>query len=62
MLRRIKKVLFKEPHKGIKQFRAMLDDMLNLEHPNMTQLLDYREDANSFFLIYDSCKGENLFE
>lgn len=62
LLRRVKKVLFKDPTTGIKQFRAVLEELLQLEHPNMSQLLDYREDLHSFFLIFECCNGSNLFD
>jgi len=62
VLRRIKKILFKDPMQGIRDFRHSLEELLALEHPNMTQLLDYREDMHSFFLIFETCNGANLFD
>ena len=62
VLRRIKKILFKDPSKGLKVFRTQLEDLCQLEHPNIAQLLDYKEDVHCFFLIFDACNGPNLFE
>lgn len=62
VLRRIKKILFKDPMQGIQDYRRQLEELLSLEHPNMTQLLDYREDMHSFFLIFETCNGANLFD
>lgn len=62
VLRRIKKILFKDPISGIRDFRQKLEELLAVEHPNMTQLLDYREDMHSFFLIFETCNGSNLFD
>lgn len=28
----------------------------------MTQLIDFREDLHSFFLVFEACNGSNLFE
>ena len=53
MLRRIKKFIFIDPSKGIPKFRNYLEDLVRLEHPNIIQLLDFREDMFSFFLVFE---------
>ena len=43
-------------------FRKHLEELIRLEHPNIIQLLDYREDKYSFFLVFEAEKfGEMLF-
>ena len=56
LLRRIKKFIFtkQHPRKDIENFRKKLEELQSLEHPNVMQLLDVREDLYSFFLIFEA--------
>lgn len=40
--------------KDIENFRMKLEELQTLEHPNVMQLLDVREDLYSFFLIFEA--------
>jgi hypothetical protein len=62
LLRKIKKMVFKEPLQGLGIFRSMLNDMLQLEHPNLPQLKEYREDQCNFYLVFEGGDSVNLFE
>jgi hypothetical protein len=44
VLRKIQKFIFIGQEQGIEDFRFALDDLLQLEHPNITQLFEYKED------------------
>ena len=61
VMRKVKKVVFKEPTQGIEDYRFFLEELLQLEHPNITQLYDYKEDQYNFYLVLEYCKGGTLF-
>ena len=44
VLRKVKKVVFRDLSQGIEDYRFSLEELLQLEHPNITQLYDYKED------------------
>ena len=55
LLRRIKKFIFtSHPKRDIENFRKKLEELQSLEHPNVMQLLDVREDMYSFFLVFEA--------
>lgn len=53
--------MFKESQTGIEDFRFSLEELLQLEHPNISQIYDYREDAYNYYIIIEECKGGKLF-
>ena len=58
----MKKFIFTEPSKGIPKFREHLEDLVRLEHPNIIQVLDFREDLHSFFIVFEASSfGSMLF-
>lgn len=62
VLRRLKKVIFRESYNGVEEFRFSLEnELMKLEHPNIAQIYDYREDSYNFYLIIEYCKGGRLF-
>ena len=42
-------------------FRENLEEILQLEHPNITQIFDYKEDEFNFYILQEYCKGGRLF-
>ncbi len=58
----MRKVVFRDPTQGIEDYRFSLEDLLQLEHPNITQLYDYKEDEYNFYLVLEHCKGGRLFD
>ena len=52
ILRKIKKVLFsKEPTEQIENFRYSLEEILSLDHPNITSITCHKEDEYNFYLV-----------
>ncbi len=62
LLRKIRKMIFRDSNQGIQTYRSFLNDLLQVEHPNMPQLKDFREDYCNFYLVFEGCCDENLFE
>jgi len=61
-LRKIKKVTFNKNQSGIEDFRFSLEELLVLDHPNIAQLYDYKEDLFNFYLMIEKCEGGKLFD
>ncbi|CDW87290.1 protein kinase domain containing protein [Stylonychia lemnae] len=62
LLRKIKKVVFNKNQSGIEDFRFSLEELLLLDHPNIAQLFDYKEDLFNFYLMIEFCEGGKLFD
>jgi hypothetical protein len=44
MLRKIKKLIFKDNDEVMDNFRFTFEEILQLDHPNLSQIFDFRED------------------
>ena len=62
ILRKVKKIIFKDPQQGIEDYRFSLEELLQLGHPNIAKLYDYKEDQYNFYLVLYYCKGGRLFD
>lgn len=62
VLRKIRKVVFQDTASGTEDFRFSMEELLQLEHPNIAQIYDYREDPHNYYLIVENCKGGQLFQ
>ncbi len=45
-----------------KNFRRELQNLHNLKHPNIIQILDYLNNKNTNYIILEYCNGGNLGE
>lgn len=55
-------MIFKENHQqGVEDFRFQLEELVQLEHPNIAQIFEYREDTYNFYLTMEYCPGGSLF-
>ncbi|CDW71305.1 protein kinase domain containing protein [Stylonychia lemnae] len=61
VMRKIRKVMFQETNSGIEDFRFSLEELLQLEHPNIAQIYDYKEDSYNFYVVIEYCQGGKLF-
>ena len=43
-------------------FRDALDDLNSVEHPNIAQVYEYREDLQNFYILTEYAAGPKLFE
>lgn len=61
ILRKIKKSIFKDKEESLEDFRCTLEEVQVVEHPNITQVYDFKEDEHNFYLLEENCKGGKLF-
>lgn len=59
-LRKIKKVMFPS-EESMSQYRSMLGELVKLEHPNLVQVFDWREDDYNFYVVYEHLEGGPVF-
>lgn len=56
-MRKLKKSLFGGKHKCMEEYRYILEELLTVEHQNLVQIIDFKEDNNNFFILQELCKG-----
>lgn len=42
-------------------FRFDLEELLDLEHPNIARIFDFKEDLHNFYILEEYCLGGRLF-
>jgi len=60
ILKKLRKVIFQD-EVSTQRYRDILDEIMRIEHPNISTLYDFKEDDHNFYLIVELCKGGNLF-
>ncbi len=61
-MRIIKKIVFNSHLSGIEDFRFSIEELLTLDHPNIQNVYDYKEDLYNFYIIMEYCNGGKLIK
>jgi hypothetical protein len=56
-MRKLKKSMFGGQLQCMEEYRYILEELINVEHPNLAQIIDFKEDSNNFFILQEFCKG-----
>lgn len=63
ILRVVKKAVLRKESMNdqVDDFRFDLEELLELEHPNIAQIFEYQEDDHNFYILEQYCQGTRLF-